>query len=173
MMKKIFFYVFILSYVTAFSETHGNVERNIDTRIGKCENVHKLYCDSIYLLLINDSVLNNVIKSKTSYMENDFKEEYKYMIMDFQTNKNIDYIRITANVPLNWISKKNLYGVVLFNGFQLYVYNNTKKSIDKFFDKIGEKYFQQINYDEDNVFLINTPTWFYVLDRGFLKEVKR
>jgi hypothetical protein len=128
--------------------------------------------DSTFVLSINNCILDSIIRTKIAYFKTVFKvrrESFKNITINFQSNRQSDYIRITGNLPISFIGNNKLVGTMIMDDFRLFVYNYSDKSIDNYFNKTNARHFLP-KYEYFDM-LINTPTWFYVIRNGTLEEV--
>jgi hypothetical protein len=127
--------------------------------------------DSTFVLSIYNCSLDSILKNKITFFKTVFKvkDNFKNITINFQSNGHFDYIRITGNIP-NGEDVKYLTGIMIIDGFRLFVHNYLGRPIDDYFHKTKSKYL--IRRYEDVVMTINTPTWFYVIKNGTLEEIR-
>lgn len=128
--------------------------------------------DSVDILSLRSNVFDSLIRTKIEHINRSYreKENNKNFIICFYSNQFYDYLEISSNIPNCQIQKeKDLVGVVFIDDIRIFVINQSKISMEDFFNKSKIRYyFPKYKYED---LLYDYPIWKYIYINGKLIHI--
>ena len=128
--------------------------------------------DSVDILSIKSNVFDSLIITKINHTNRRYteKENNKNFLICFYSNQFYDYLVISSNIPNCQIQKeKDLVGVVFIDDTRIFVINQSKISMEDFFNKSKIRYyFPKYKYED---LLYDYPIWKYIYINGILIHI--